>query len=221
MDIHYFKNMKKNSIIITMVIILGFISGNAQKISDEDPLYARAGFKAGVNYSNIIGDTDDTDSRVRIHLGAVVEYPISSKFFIQGELLYSAQGYKVRVGDQEQKISLNYISLPIITKIHIAGPLSLETGPQFSLSTTVRNEDIPDNDPFFDSFKDLDISWVLGAGYKLESGMFFQLRYNLGLTNINDTGVADITNRNSVAQLSIGYLFKTKNNRRILREEYQ
>ncbi|AXT55356.1 PorT family protein [Aquimarina sp. AD1] len=210
--------MKRN-VFILIVIIFSFISVNAQKISDEDPLYARAGFKGGINYSSILGDADDTSGRVRIHLGALVEYPISSKFYIQGELLYSAQGYKVEVAGQEQKISLNYISLPIVTKFYVTEKISLETGPQFSILTTVGNDDVADNDPFFDSFNDFDFSWAVGAGYKLESGLFFQVRYNLGLTNINDTGVIDITNRNSVAQLSVGYLFKTKDNRRIIREQ--
>ncbi|WP_299222006.1 porin family protein [uncultured Aquimarina sp.] len=209
--------MKRNTFILMM--ILSFVSVNAQKLDDEDPLYARAGFKGGINYSNILGDADGTEARIRIHLGAVVEYPISSKFFIQGELLYSAQGYKVDIGGQEQKISVNYFSLPIITKTYITERISLETGPQFAILTNVGNDDVEDNDPFFDSFNNFDISWAFGAGYKLESGLFFQLRYNLGLTNINDTSIIDVTNRNSVAQLSIGYLFKTKNNRRILREQ--
>ncbi|WP_298539629.1 porin family protein [uncultured Aquimarina sp.] len=209
--------MKRNIFILMMV--LSFVSVNAQKLDDEDPLYARAGFKGGINYSNILGDADGTEGRIRIHLGAVVEYPISSKFYIQGELLYSAQGYKVDVGGQEQKISLNYFSLPIITKTYVTERISLETGPQFALLTNVGNDDVADNDPFFDSFNNFDVSWAFGAGYKLESGLFFQLRYNLGLTNINDTSIIDITNRNSVAQLSIGYLFKTKNNRRISREQ--
>jgi hypothetical protein len=213
-----FNNMNRNNLIL-LLIIFGFISGNAQKISDEDPLYARAGFKGGINYNSILGDADGTEARVRIHLGVVVEYPISSKFFIQGELLYSAQGYKVDVGSQEQKVSLNYFSLPIITKTYVTERISLETGPQFALLTNVGNDDVADNDPFFDSFNNFDVSWAFGAGYKLESGLFFQLRYNLGLTSINDTSVIDVTNRNSVAQLSIGYLFKTKNNRRILREQ--
>ncbi|WP_299436042.1 porin family protein [uncultured Aquimarina sp.] len=210
--------MKRNSFLL-IIVILSFVSINAQKLSDEDPLYARAGFKGGVNYSSIIGDADGTDARVRVHLGVVVEYPISSKFFLQGELLYSAQGYKLDVADQEQKISLNYISLPIIAKIYVTESISLETGPQFGLLANVGNEDIADDDPFFDSFNSFDISWGVGAGYKLESGLFFQLRYNLGLSNINDTSIIDVTNQNSVAQLSIGYLFKTKNNRRIIREQ--
>ncbi|GAA3507980.1 porin family protein [Aquimarina addita] len=200
------------------MIICFVLSSHAQKI-DEDPQYARAGFKGGVSYTGITGDLDNAGSRIRVHLGAVVEYPISSTFFIQGELLYSAQGYTVDIENMEQKISLNYLSLPIIAKYYVTEQISIESGPQFSTLSTVRNEDVADNDDFFNSFSNFDFSWGFGAGYKLESGLFFQLRYNLGLSNINDTAVFDVTNRNSIGQLSIGYLFKTKNNRRIIRQE--
>jgi len=164
--------MKRDTFVLVF-ILLSFVSVNSQKLDDEDPLYARAGFKGGVNYSNILGDIDGTGARVRVHLGAVVEYPISSRFFIQGELFYSALGYKIDIGNEEQKISLNYISLPIVAKTHITKAISLDTGPQFSLLANVGNEDVPLN----------------------------------------------VTNRNSVAQVSVGYLFKTKNNRRIIQEQ--
>ncbi|MBW1298382.1 porin family protein [Aquimarina litoralis] len=213
--------MMKRKIFALVIMVLSFITVKAQKISDEDPLYARAGFKGGVNYSSILGDADDVSGRVRVHLGVVVEYPVSSKFYVQGELLYSAQGYKADILGQEQEVSLNYMALPILAKFYMTPKFSLETGPQFSLLTTVGNDDVEDNDPFFDSFRDLDVSWAFGASYKLESGLFFQLRYNLGLTNVNDPGILDVTNRNSVAQLSVGYLFKTKNNRRVIREAYE
>jgi len=204
-----------------LLVILGVLTVCGQKIDDKkDPLYPRAGFKGGVSYNTILGDSD-ASARIRIHVGAVVEYPISSRFFIQGELLYSAQGFTLNLEDEEQDVSLNYLSLPIIAKIHFTESFSLETGPQLSTLANVGNDDVPDDDVFFDSFNDFDFSWAFGAGYKLESGLFFQLRYNLGITNINDTEVIDISNTNSVAQVSIGYLFKTKNNRRIIQENYQ
>jgi len=159
--------MKRN-IFILLILIFGVLFGNAQKLDDENPLYARAGFKGGISYSGVLGDIDNVGGRVRVHLGALVEYPVSSNFFIQGELLYSSQGYTREVNNTKQKISLNYISLPILAKFYVTPPLSIETGLQASLLSNVRNEDLDDNDPFFDSFNNLDISWIIGAGYKFE-----------------------------------------------------
>ncbi len=200
-------------------LLLGCVAiTTAQKI-DYNPLYARAGFKAGVNYSNITGDVPDTDARIRVHLGAVLEYPITTTFYVQGELLYSALGYSFTEADEEQDVSLNYLSLPLVVKYFVNSHISLETGPQVSLLNSVSNDVIEDSDPFFNSFNDFDTSWVAGVGYKLESGLFFQLRYVIGISDISKNEVAK---RNSVAQVSVGYLFKTKNNRRIIQqEEYQ
>ncbi len=180
---------------------------------DEEPLYTRAGFKFGLNYSNITGDTEDTDARVRMHLGAVIEFPITQRIYIQPELLYSAQGYKIEEERGENKISLNYLSLPIITKLFFTPRFGLETGPQFSNLANVSESFDNSPDEFFDSFSDFDFSWVFGIEYKAESGVFIQARYNLGLSNLSEIDM--ITDNNTVIQISAGYLFKTKNNRRI------
>ncbi|WP_084050256.1 porin family protein [Aquimarina macrocephali] len=202
-----------NKFFLTVSVLMMMITSlYAQDESEE--LYTRAGFKFGANYANITGDIKNTDARVRMHLGAVVEFPISQRFFVQAEVLYTAQGYKVDNGGEENKISLNYLTLPIIAKFYFINKFSLETGPQLAIlaNATESAEDTPDE--FFDSFNNFDFSWGFGAGYKTETGLFFQLRYNLGLTNINDIDTLDIDFKHSVAQLSVGYLFKTKNNRR-------
>ncbi|KZS42282.1 hypothetical protein AWE51_02240 [Aquimarina aggregata] len=181
---------------------------------DEDPLYTRAGFKLGLNYSNLTGDIDNADARTRIHLGAVIEFPISQRFYIQTEVLYSAQGFTIDENGEENKISLNYLSLPVLTKFYFTPKFSFETGPRLSTlassSRSIGDEDTEDE--FFEAFNDVDFSWMIGAGYKAESGMFFQLHYGLGLSNVSN--IDGINNTNSLLQLSIGYLFKTKNNRR-------
>ncbi|PKV51225.1 outer membrane protein with beta-barrel domain [Aquimarina sp. MAR_2010_214] len=204
--------MVKNFLYTVSILLIMTTSLYAQ--DESETLYTRAGFKAGLNYTNVIGDIEDTDARVRMHLGAVIEFPVSQRFFIQTEVLYSAQGYKVDVNGEENKISLNYLTLPIIAKFYFTNKFSLEIGPQFALlaNATESKGDTPDE--FFDSFNNFDFSGGFGAGYKTESGLFFQFRYNLGLTNINDIDTLDVDFKHSVAQLSVGYLFRTKNNRR-------
>ncbi|WP_062055618.1 porin family protein [Aquimarina longa] len=209
--------MIKN-IFLTILIICITIPFSYAQEKEDDPLYTRAGFKAGTNYATIVGDTD-VDARVRMHFGAVIEFPVVPRVFVQAELLYSAQGYKIKEEGIENKISLNYLMLPVIAKFNIIDKFSLETGPQLGTlaNATESAKDTPKE--FYDSFSNYDFSWVFGAGYKLESGLFFQVRYNLGLTNINTIETSNIDNKHSVAQLSVGYLFKTKNNRRRQQEQ--
>jgi len=48
----------------------------------------------------------------------------------------------------------------------------------------------------------------LGVGYKLPMGLFFQARYNIGLTDIYEDLVGlQREAKNNVFQLSVGYMF--------------
>ncbi|WP_161634361.1 porin family protein [Aquimarina pacifica] len=203
----------KNNILILLGLL--FISGTFYSQDESEQLYTRAGFKTGINYATITGDITDVDPRVRMHLGAVIEFPVTSRFFIQAEPMYSAQGYTITEEGVENKISLNYLVLPVIGKYYMTNTLSLETGIQVGTLANASQSQEETSDEFYNSFSNTDYSWVFGTGYKFESGLFFQARYILGLTNINDLDALDIDFKHSIMQVSIGYLFKTKNNRRL------
>ena len=49
----------------------------------------------------------------------------------------------------------------------------------------------------------IDFSAAIGAEYALDMGVFFQARYNLGLTDVYD----GIDSKNSVFQIGLGYKF--------------
>ena len=202
-------------IFIITLTLFSIMSGFGQ---DEERLYTRAGFKIGMNYANVRGDLD-TDARMRLHLGAMLEFPLNYRTFIQAELLYSAQGFKIDEAGTENEISLNYLALPIIGKYEFIPGFSIETGPRFATLSSVTDSQDTDTNEFYDSFSDFDFGWDFGLGYKFESGMYLQARYTLGLSDINNVEDNSISYYNSVAQLSIGYLFKTRNNRRPFDEQ--
>jgi len=51
----------------------------------------------------------------------------------------------------------------------------------------------------------LDYGVNFGVGYTMDFGLFIDARYNLGLANIVDSD--DITNKNNVINISVGYYF--------------
>ena len=53
----------------------------------------------------------------------------------------------------------------------------------------------------------IDFGVDFGIGYKLEGGLNFGARYNLGLTDINDEYEEGGTYKNGVFQISLGYFF--------------
>ncbi|WP_299221998.1 porin family protein [uncultured Aquimarina sp.] len=178
----------------------------------------RFGAKAGLNLSNITGDfTDELSTRTSFHIGALVEIPLTDKFALQPEIMYSAQGAKYEFSEvgftDESTIKLDYLNIPVMAKFYPVEGLSIQAGPQLGvlLSAKDKGEDSIGGE-YEDDIKDfissVDLGLNFGVGYQLEAGIFFEGRYNLGLTDVNDVNTSeDFTQQNSTIQLSVGYKF--------------
>ncbi len=168
------------------------------------------GLKGGLNIANVIGeDTEDLDSKTAFHVGATAEFKLSENFSLQTELLYSMQGAKYSEEGLKSDIKLNYLNLPIIAKYYVSESFSLEAGPQigFKLNSevTVEYEGESETEDL-EGLRSIGFGVNFGLGFKLDSGLNFGARYNLGLSNINEDS-DDGSVKNGVIQLSVGYTF--------------
>lgn len=184
----------KNRLLFTAVLCFTFATISAQDFS--------FGAKGGLNIASIGGGSftgvGGLGSKISFHLGGVAEVPISEKFAVQPELLYSSQGTKWSFAGGSY-LNLDYVNLPILGKYYILEGLSAEAGPVvgFLISTNADKED----------YNSLDVAFAVGASYKLNESIFFSLRYNKGLTDINKNELITVSNQNNVFQLSVGYAF--------------
>ncbi len=213
--------MKK--VILTAVAVFAFGFANAQDV--------KFGVKGGLNVATLTGDIENASSKIGFHVGGFAEIKISEKFAIQPELLYSTQGAKrdfseVFDGDAistDAKINLAYLNIPIMAKFYVADKFSLEAGPQIGFLMSAKR-DVTESatiDGIFysesektdvkDFMKSIDFGVNFGAGYDFTENLSAGLRYNLGLSNINDVKGDDDANnsktKNSVFSLSVGYKF--------------
>jgi len=134
-------------------------------------------------------------------VGVISEIPLSEKFSLQPELLYSTQGSEAQ---DVIKIKVNYLAIPILAKYYLADGFSLEVGPQFSFLVNDKGEYINSNLPDEDTdASSIDIGANLGLGYSLDANLFVQARYNFGISTVAEN--PDI--KNSVFQVGLGYKF--------------
>ncbi len=218
--------MKK--LLMTLMVFALITSVKAQEIS--------YGGKAGLNLSSFSGDeVDGLSSRTSFHVGLLAEIEFSEKFSFQPELLYSSVGAEYDFSESfegfnfidQGTVKLDYLTIPLMAKYYVSEGLSLEAGPQIgfllSANREFENTAPPTEDGFGgtvsgeedvkDFFSGFDLGFGLGAGYKLDNGLHFSLRYVLGLSNIRDLddveGIdnSDFSQQNSVFQLSIGFFF--------------
>jgi len=213
----------KKFLIFTTIVLFGITNMKAQDVN--------FGVKGGINFASVTGDdTDDLDGRTSFHVGVVAEISISDKFSVQPELLYSSQGATSEDSYTEDGINimeegtvkLDYINLPIMAKFYVGEGISLEAGPQigFLMNSEIEmkltasgagvSESISLTEDLKDHIKGIDFGLNLGVGYKMENGLNFGARYNLGLSDANDDPEffeSDSSFKNSVIQVSVGYFF--------------
>lgn len=203
--------------------IIAFGTTVAQEVS--------LGVKAGGNLSSLSGDVEGMSFLPGFHAGGFAEIKLSEKFALQPELLFSMEGgkssFKLQSSEvsmsSEEKLKLGYINLPVMAKYYVTEGLSVELGPQigylisakseYEFSSTFEGITIEDSgkEDVKDFMKKTSFGASVGLGYTMKNNLYFQARYHLGLSNINDTEdeedgyLAKI--KNNGFQLSIGFKF--------------
>ena len=180
----------KKFLFATVVTVLGLVNGKAQEI--------KLGVKGGLNFASVSGNyTANPETVTAFNFGVMSEIPLTKKFSFQPEVLFSGQGFSLN----KSVLALNYLNIPLMGKYYLTKGFSVEAGPQIGFLLSAKNESVNVKD----SFHSLDYGVNFGVGYKLNNGLNFGVRYNAGLSDITKTDT--YTNKNGVAQVSIGYFF--------------
>ena len=191
----------KNKISL-LLILLSFINLYSQSSKKDEGL--KLGFKIGPNLSSFLSsEIENQNIRSGIHLGIISEIIFSNNLSIQPELVYSSQGNQLPLTKQKYE----YINLPIIIRYYLNSNLSIDSGIQLGFlidSLSKGNE----GKIKLKNQKKVDFSVSGGSTYDFNNNLYIQARYNLGLTNINNSSNADVYKyQNSVFQISFGAYF--------------
>lgn len=185
--------MKKIILTVAVVFAIGIVS--AQE--------TRFGVKGGLNIASIT-KSDGASSLIGFHVGFFAELKVSEKFTLQPEVLYSIQGAK----DSGITLNLGYINLPIMAKYYVAKDFSLELGPQIGFLVAAKAKSGGESASVKDFIKSTDFGLNIGAGYDVGENLIFGLRYNLGLSQVQqDLDAGESASKNAVFSVSVGYKF--------------
>lgn len=188
-------------------------SAQSQSLSDKVNL----GVIAGPNVGSLISSNDRRMSvRATYMIGFLAEYEFKEKLHFQTELLYSRQGQNNRGRRDTDRfrdlLILDYVALPVMVKYNLFDRFWAETGLQAAYLIKAESDKLQGNESFIQSvnrnYKDWDVLYNLGASFKSDWGFFIGLRYSIGLTNILENPMGDLTSqRHSIYQFNFGYTF--------------
>lgn len=212
--------MKKNIFFITVFAFSAIF--NAQE-NTKDHASMSFGVKGGYSLSNMKFFGTGLDSKSYFYLGIAAEQPLSSKFGLQAELLYTQLGGKdaypwyelvgnevVDVGDMHFDYKFNQIQVPISVKYYIVPELSASVGMNlgFNISSKVKMNTVFDEAEThnYESLKTLNLFPFLGAEYKINQKFFVDARYNFNFIEMNKSNA--VPTKIGFLQAGVGYRFK-------------
>ncbi|WP_162089006.1 porin family protein [Chryseobacterium aquaeductus] len=210
----------KKLLLVAAVAVMG-VTINAQEFN----FGPKAGYSLSMLKAEGDGESYKFDSKSTFYAGGFVEYKFNDKFGIQGEVLYSPLGGKQEESYTETimgvtenttaktDFKLGSFQVPVSAKYFATENLAFGLGVNVGIITSAKvdytvttsamgvsssesgSEDIKDN------ISTLNLAPFVGAEYTLENGLFFDARYNLGVSNLLDTL------KNSFLQVGIGFKF--------------
>lgn len=172
----------------------------------------RAGIHTGVDVATLrISSTSGgpLQKKTELTAGLSFEAQVSSMFSVQLEGNFSQQGTGVVSDDGATAGSygLDYITIPLLAKLHANKQLSFYGGPQIGIlmAAKVQQSGQPNVDAK-DLFETTDYYAVLGTQYRFENGVFADARYHIGTQGLlKDNAGGNL--KNQYFSIRIGYSF--------------
>lgn len=195
--------MRKQLVIALMLSII-FTGAFAQDVA--------FGLKGGLNLGTLnLKDAESSyDSRTGYHAGLFLRTKGDNIGFQPELLLSTHRGDIENITFGTAQESFTYLTVPLLLKFYPVLGLNLQVGPQFGFlvdgereyKSLLRSgkEDIKDH------YKSSDVALSFGAGYDFDFGLGIDVRYNLGLQDINDAVDGEKVN-SRVIMISLGWNF--------------
>ena len=184
--------MKTLKTLLFLFIMSVVITANAQ---------FKFGVGGGLNFASLSGDdSDGFKSATGFNAGIMTEIKLPAVVGFEADVLFSTKGATFNFLSLSEDLKLSYMDVPVVIKFYTVKVLSLQVGAQYSMlmGADFAGSDVKDN------LKSSDLSAVIGFGVDV-SKLHFSLRYNYGLSTIDDTG-ADL--KNNVLMLTAGFWIK-------------
>lgn len=193
------------------------------------------GVKAGLALSSLKAEADNvsvsSDSKTSFYVGGLVEYKITDKFALQGEVLYSPLGGKESEEESgsymgydysykyESDFKLGTLLVPVSAKYYITNGLAVGAGLNFGFILSAKNEysetavvdgnreSSSEEEDIKSDVNTFNFSPFVNAEYNLSNGLFFDARYNFGVSNLVKNQFDNETLKMSFFQIGLGYKF--------------
>ena len=169
----------KKVFIIGLCVIAMFSQANAQ---------TKFSVQGGLNLmqmkASAMGLSIEFDADAALNLGVIADFKGTDNFNLRSGLLYNGNTSSLTFDGAKSKITVNYLSLPLLGRVKVSEGLYAIAGPQinFLLSAKSRYDGETSDDK--ESINSSSFSGLFGAEYQLSDKFRLGINYTAGLSNL-------------------------------------
>ena len=199
--------MKK--VMLVLVVVLFACS----MASAQDMMF---GAKAGLSLGNVSQDNEDlgipseVDKKMRMGLtfGAMMHMPLGENMMFMGEAAYVQKGVKFEYEGNDDIMKMDFLQVDALVKYMFADSFGIYAGPAFGFVLSAKEEVDGHDYDAKDYVKSTEFSLSFGGQFMAAENIIVDARYNMGLTDLNDTDEGHDPEINSrTILLTVGYMF--------------
>ncbi len=164
----------KSKYAFILVISIALVASNLEHSKAQ----VKFGPMAGVNFSDMTGDTNSDGLLFGFHLGFLVNFGVTDYFMVEPQILYSTKG----AAQDGYDLNLSYIEIPIWLRYQLSSGLNFNVGPYAGILVSAKEDDKDSKD----AYKGLDYGLAGGLGYQFSSGLGLMASYSAGMADIGD-----------------------------------
>jgi Outer membrane protein beta-barrel domain len=183
-----------------MLICASGICFSQSSYYDDPPKAFEGGLIAGLNFTQIDGDTYFGYHKVGLQAGGVVYVHFTKKIGATMELLYSQKGSRGEdvvespaIGTYVTKyfMNVNYVEVPLTFHI-ISHKFDFEVGACYarliSSKEWIQSDQPVTIDPEQNKFNSTDVDYIFGMGHRVYKQLYANIRFEYSVTSIRSPG---------------------------------
>ena len=179
----------KKTIFVAVLCFIGLSQSNAQ-------FSFKPGLRGGVNFSHfsqgdrnsydLLGNPGSTsyDSKTDFYLGFYGALHLTKYYTLQPEIDYSRQGSNYKLNNDSFNYRAAYLSIAVINKFTFNDKFNIHLGPTIDFMVEKN----------FNPASEVDLAFVLGAGYSFTKNFGIEARVKKGIVPILDYSNTNHTN---------------------------
>jgi hypothetical protein len=170
---------------IKKILLVAVIAISTNYVSAQTKFSVQGGLNLMQMKASASGLSVEFDADAALNLGVIADFKGTDNFNLRSGLLYNGNTSSLTYEGENQKTTVNYLSVPLQGRFKVSEGLYAIAGPQISFLLSAKERyDGSTSEDLKEAIKSTSFSGLFGAEYQFSDKFRLGVNYTIGLSNI-------------------------------------